>query len=625
MKNIKERKMLGLPLLWILLTLALIPFAITLLTHLITLQSFTGTFIWAFTHMGAVMTEYAVLLFFCALVYSAVRKLCAAFAFSGGLLMLFTLVSHYKTVINGTPLLLRDLTLASQFSEIFGFALPQITLTLHTAVSLVLFALVFAALLVLDLHIDKIKLLRPIMAATAFVGIVVLLFTPLLPSLAVRLDDGSLSEEEKIKEYGAALGIYCTYAQNKKDMAAFASASFDELISQVESLDNTKKKADETPTVIFLMSESFFDITKLSEVEFSEDPIPVFHSLASEHTSGDFISNTYCGGTGYVEMEVLTGICSNLLKESDTLTSLSPNSVYEGIPTIADIFRKYGYRTSFLHSYNSNLYNRRAIYSAFGFDDILFDDSFSADAEMKGGYISDMELSEKIISMYEAKGDDPMFMFALSMENHQPYTADKFGGKNAISLKSDILGEEELALLGSYVNGLHDADAALGRLIEYFEGNDEPVMIVFFGDHLPNLMVSEEETVYSRLGYSSTSVTTDWAPDELAKMLSTDYIIWSNYEENVSEDRTESGNMLGLTVLKRIGLGLDGYYAWLDKYVAPSLLIYRPRLYVDAAGKAYASIPEEYAAVMDNYALAVYDIVYGDGNIFKISREKETK
>ena len=162
------------------------------------------------------------------------------------------------------------------------------------------------------------------------------------------------------------------------------------------------------------------------------------------------------------------------------------------------------------------------------------------------------------------------------MENHQPYTDEKFDDE-VISIDSDILTEDEISVLSGYVNGLYDADKALMRLVEYFSECDEETMIVFFGDHLPNLGVGESETVYSRLSYSSTPVTTDWEPDELSKMLSTDYLIWTNYEEEALEDSTTSSNMLGLSVMKRLGFSLGKYYGWLDSFIAPYTLIYRDR------------------------------------------------
>ena len=607
--------------LWAFSLLAAMPLDILFHTQLITLQSFGGVFGWAFSNIGVFLLEYLILLCLCSFIYGLFRRLWAALLLPELILLVAALVSHYKTVINGSPLVLRDLTFVSQFSEIFGFAQSQITFSLHTISAILLFVLTAVLLFVLDRRIKKARLILPIAALVSAILTSVIVFSPILSLWTASLEKNPLSEEERAEIYGPAFGICASYLDGKRQMAAFASASLDDIASQVESLDIKEGEDLQTPTVIFLMSESFFDVTKLPDVSFSKDPIPVFRSLAEEYTSGDFISNTYSGGTGYVEMEVLTGICSNLLKDSETLTSLAPDSKYLGIPTIADIFSEYGYKTGFLHSYNSNLYNREAIYSAFGFDEILFETAFSPDAEMRGGYISDMALSQKIIERFEEKGDEPMFMFALSMENHQPYTAEKFDGELDIEIESEKLNDEEREMLASYVQGLQDADKALGALIEYFEDCDEQVMIVFFGDHLPNLKINDRETIYSRLGYSSTSVTTDWQPQELAKMLSTDYVIWTNYEETPLPDKTESGNMLGLSVLKRLDMKLSHYYAWLDAFVAPHMLIYRPRLYVTSSCEAYSAIPDEHSEIMENYRLAVWDMIYGTGDIFNIKRE----
>lgn len=61
------------------------------------------------------------------------------------------------------------------------------------------------------------------------------------------------------------------------------------------------------PNVVLVVSESFFDPTRLPGVSFSADPVPNFHTLAEAFPSGVFLSNTYAGGTGNVEMELFTG------------------------------------------------------------------------------------------------------------------------------------------------------------------------------------------------------------------------------------------------------------------------------------------------------------------------------
>ncbi len=46
-----------------------------------------------------------------------------------------------------------------------------------------------------------------------------------------------------------------------------------------------------------------------------------------------------------------------------------------------------------------------------------------------------------------------------------------------------------------YLNMIKMSDKALKELVHYFEKVDEPTVIVFFGDHQPDL----EETFYNRL------------------------------------------------------------------------------------------------------------------------------
>lgn len=444
-------------------------------------------------------------------------------------------------------------------------------------------------------------------------------FTPLFSGMALKIANPEASQEEQAASLGIAMSLYCAKLQGDNEADVYTEEDVELIQSQIKEETEAEASAEPpmTPTVIFLMSESFFDVTELPGVDFEEDPVANFHALEQTYTSGKFLSSTYCGGTAYVEMEVLTGLCGYLLKENDTLTSL-PDSLYGRLPVITDVFKNYGYSTFFLHSYTNKLYNREVIYNEFGFDSVLFSDSFSQDAETRGGYISDMELSKKIISLYEERNpEEPLFLFGVSMENHQPYTASKFGENSELLISSELLDEKGLQALNTYVRGVKDADAALGYLVDYFSGRDEPVMLIFFGDHLPNLSTGSNDTVYSQLGYASTNVTTDWEPDELAKMLSTDYVIWTNYEETSEEDHDESCNFLGLSVLNRLGFEPTEYFKWLNTDVYPEMLLYRPRLFVMRNGKRYADVPESLSDLLKQYTVVVHDIVYGDNVIFK--------
>ncbi len=613
--------------------LLLEPALLLLLSRFIAFQGFSGLF-----RSGGWLPEYLLLLLPAALLWAAFHRPWCLWLAEGLPLLLLTLVSYYKLLLSGEPLLPKDFGMFSGAGEILGFAFPQLRMSGATLGAL----LAWAALLVLlvTLPLRKARGGRALRLSALGLAILLALGLLLFPS----------SVPEDAPRCGPVLTLYRAWSRSRggeADPAADEEAL--ELLREQLAPNPTPEPAPEPtpepsplpgdaaapaaeptptpaptpeptpppepirPTVIFLMSESFSDVTRLPNVSFEQDPLPNYHALLREGAGGDFLSLTYCGGTGYVELEVLTGLCSNLLRSGDTLTALR-DEVYPGLPCISDVFRREGYALSFLHSYNSRLYNRDVIYEAFGFDSVRFSDSFPEDAERRGGYISDRALAKEIIAGLE-EGEGPRLVFAVSMENHQPYIAAKYGESCRSGLRSDALDPDELEILDAYVHGIEDADAALGLLTEYLSHREEPVMLVFWGDHLPNLGLADGRNVYRSLGLYDEPDTSAWAPALLRRMLTTDYLIWTNYGFR-PEERTESSTLLGLHVLEDLGFPLTDYFDWLREQVDGKCLLWRPRLFVDGAGEAYASIPSEYTQLMRLYGAAVYDLVYGGGRLF---------
>ena len=102
------------------------------------------------------------------------------------------------------------------------------------------------------------------------------------------------------------------------------------------------------------------------------------------------------------------------------------------------------------------------------------------------------------------------------------YTADKYGEDYDfpdVPLTVPV-SEEVETLLKVYLEGVRDADAMLGRLRDYFVARQEPVVLVFFGDHLPYLGDSQ-------LGYQELGMTEDPTWNQL-NSYATPYVIWAN-------------------------------------------------------------------------------------------------
>lgn len=240
-----------------------------------------------------------------------------------------------------------------------------------------------------------------------------------------------------------------------------------------------------------------------------------------------------------------------------------------------------------------------------------FLEDFLTQGEACGPYLYDLSFAQELIARYDTRDPThPLFLYGLSMENHQPYNPEKYGVSSGFPAQSDLLSQEDLAILDSLVVGLHHADQALGILTDYFSQVERPVMLVFVGDHLPAVNLSDGVSLYTHLGISPSEEAADWDPTSLIARLSTDYLIWTNYETQPAPDRLESCTFLGLHVLQRAGIPLNQYFTWLDQEVASRMLLRRGTLFVDENGHGSYTVPPEDQAMLDLYTAVERNLLY---------------
>ena len=103
---------------------------------------------------------------------------------------------------------------------------------------------------------------------------------------------------------------------------------------------------------------------------------------------------------------------------------------------------------------------------------------------------------------------------------------------------------------------LHESDKALEYLISYFQSVDNPVEIVFFGDHQPSLNTN----FYKGLNGKGLSGLTE---DELENLYTVPFFIWTNYETETEEVPITSLNYLSTMALERAGIALPSYNQFL--------------------------------------------------------------
>jgi hypothetical protein len=280
--------------------------------------------------------------------------------------------------------------------------------------------------------------------------------------------------------------------------------------------------------VIMIQNEAFSDLTDQPVFCYSEteDPLQNLHALQHDKhcISGHVVVPGFAGGTANTEFDVLTGMQTNAL--SSTTTSAF-RAVNRNLDSLYRIFSADGYQTEFIHPGYAWFYNRENVYRWLGADRILFAGDLP-DPQYKGSWVTDDYLAGQIEDHFAqaASGGQLLFNFTVTIQNHMSYTTDKYGAGYAFPPVQTTakLSDETRSLLSVYIEGVRDADAMLGRLTNYFSKRDEPVVLVFWGDHLPYL--GDDQEAYRELGMHVSAEESDGDDPFLA--FETPYVIWAN-------------------------------------------------------------------------------------------------
>ena len=599
--------------------LALGPMVAVLACQTISLQSGGAALAWVGEH-GAAAAVTWLLLLLAALAVFGLTRLGSLSCFLTALGPLgLTLVSYYKTIINGEPLMLTDFSLAGNIANVAGFAMDRITISSATGAALGWVLALTAALIALDAaalrHPGPWRLdARRGMAL--FGGSLLLLaggFAGGLEDYCVAQYETYPMQADRDAGCGVPLSLLSTWIGSQaKGSEEYSELRMQQILQDMEqdwSDQAEEEGAVQKPHIIFVMNESFFDVTRLPNVTFSQDPLSNYHRLESESTYGPFYTITCGGGTGWVEMETFTGVSMEELAGGTANTELTAEE-YETLPSYVRVLDENGYETIAFHAHTSELYNRDKNYPHIGFDQVLFYEEFQDNATYAGGYFDDSSTADVIISLFEEYRDTPTYIYAMTMQNHQPYYAGRYDPER-LEVESDRLTQEDLEVLNCYVSGLYDADQMLGKLVDYFSQVDEPVILVFTGDHVPGLYLSDTESIYSKLGRVPTSTSAGWSAENYRDMLSTDYMIWTNFSDGEGE-QPGSTAMMGAEILGLAGVDNSPFFAWIGESGRSALTFHYGILTVGPDGQLAEETEPAIADFLAAYGDVIYDMLYGE-------------
>ena len=353
--------------------------------------------------------------------------------------------------------------------------------------------------------------------------------------------------------------------------------------------------------VIFVMNEAFSDLTNQEMFTYSqeEDPLRTFNALAAgdQAVSGHIVVPGFAGGTANTEFDVLTGMQTRALSQTSNSAFRSFN---RNLDSLFRVFGADGYRTAFLHPGDAWFYNRENVYGWLGAEDILFAPDFE-NSRSKGRWVTDETVADNLISRYEdtVNAGACVFDYAVTIQNHMSYTADKYGEGYVFppAQVSAPLSDTAATLLSVYIEGVRDADAMLKQLTDYFSARQEPVIVVYFGDHLPYL--GDNRQVYRELGLDIADETGGVADPFCS--YETPYLIWCNGAAasqvdlealDLPEDGLISASFLGAAVLELTGRGGDSpWFSFLND-LRRELPVLHNGLYRLSDGTVVSELPE---------------------------------
>ena len=567
-----------------------------------------------------------------------IALLTAAFAFAfrnvffssalvGLIVGAMSLINRVKLTIRGEPFVPRDISLIKEAADAAGsydMTLPWFQigcLVVMTAVFIVL-----GVLLPLKKSEDAPKKRGALVRVMGFVLCLAVLVgaVGLVYSSTDLYNSFETTEPYNLSSVNNELGFVYYFCYHFSTYKIEKPEGFDreEAASWETGYESAPDAAD--VNVVFVMNEAFSDILNEDVFVFpeGENPMEVYNTLAEGENAwaGHIVVPYFAGGTADTEFDVASGMQTNLLNPAaPSLTAF--RTVNRDLDSIFRVFGADGYTSCFMHPGQSWFYNRENVYDWFGADESFFVEDF--DAEYKGSWVTDESVLRELVSRFEEKsaGGGLDFTYAVTIQNHMSYTAEKYGDYVCPEVETTAeLSPEIQTAVNVYAEGIRDANAMLEDLTEFYSEQSEPVLLVFFGDHLPYL--GDNRQGYAELGLPAASVTGGedpfaaytapvlfWCNDAAAEALD-----FANAIEalDLPADGRISACYLGAVVLELTGRGeVSPWFAFLNE-MRRELPVLHNGYYESADGEITTEPTAEEAALVSRMRCwAYYKLRYG--------------
>jgi phosphoglycerol transferase MdoB-like AlkP superfamily enzyme len=313
--------------------------------------------------------------------------------------------------------------------------------------------------------------------------------------------------------------IPTTQYQPNKDLQQLGQISYfwkywlDEqqtIIDTTESPFSNKPSEEnqQQANIVVVQSESFFDPRSYFEL-INKEALKHFDSISNEAKYSGRL-DVPAWGANTVRTEC--GFLSALPAEKMGVHQFNPYRFLANnkIPNLVSQLKQQGYLTICIHPYPVSFYQRDKVFPKLGFDRFIDIKDFSPE-QKSGQYIGDLAVSDKINELLDNASSQPLFIFAITMENHGPLHLENPTKEDikAVYNQPPAENSEDLTV---YLKHLKNADLMIDQLKQGMLKRDKQTLLCWYGDHVPIM-----PKVYQAQG----------TPDG-----GTDYFIWDSANYN---------------------------------------------------------------------------------------------
>ena len=374
-----------------------------------------------------------------------------------------------------------------------------------------------------------------------------------------------------------------------------------------DKLDSqTPEKNDPDTKIVVLMLESWMD-PYWFPFQYSEDPVPNFHSFIKEAKEFRLISPSYGGITANVEFEILTGLSMSAFPV-DSVPYF--HFIRRRIFSLPHVLKLAEFTTTAVHNYEKSFWHRNVVYPFLGFDDFISKEEMQGPLPTYLGFPEDDALYTKILSKLEAKG--LQFVLGISMVTHGSFDVDIPDYAKVIRLQDDAQSQAlppgVRRAYEVYLNKLHEADASFGRFVEQVKHVNN-LHLIAYGDHQPSFadqLLNYQIMERSTMGYTPKGINIQNAKKYLVPAL---YYHTGSHPVPLTQE-IMSVSCLSPLVLKMAQVKIPPFYTYVDSHCKE-----HPILHKDSSIDPYSSGDYKY----QNLA---FDVIFNSAQLAQYVRGK---